>query len=222
MDSRLRVGRTTGALVLVQLVLLIVPYVILDRVLTTDYLHSAAQMSAIVKTAVFLLFGTAAVTMAIAVTAYPVLREYSLRWSLMLVAASVVWFVFQSLDNANIMSMLSLSRRFAEGGAANPDLYNLVAAQTRASRIWTHYTELLMFDVWFAVFYGGLLRFRLVPGLIALVGLLAVALHLVAIPLPMFVGYPAMMPLGASLAVSHLLVAGWLIAKGFPASEAPA
>ena len=111
--------------------------------------------------------------------------------------------------------MLSLSRRFAENAGANADLYNLLAAQTRATRMWVHYTELLVFDVWFALFYGILLRFSLVPRLISGIGLLAVALHLVAIPLPMFIGYQAVQPLGASLSVSHLLVSGWLIAKRF-------
>jgi hypothetical protein len=219
MESRLRDGRVTGILVFVQLVLLIVPYVILDRGMKTDYLTSALDMSATIKTAVFLLFGTATVTMAIAIAVYPVFREYSSRWTLCLFAMSIVWFAMQWLDNANIMSMLALSRRFAESAGANADLYNMLAAQTRSSRIWTHYTELLVFDVWFAVFYGILLRFRLVPVAIGVIGLVAVVLHLIAIPLPMFIGYPSTQPLGASLAVSHLLVAGWLLMRGFPAKQ---
>jgi hypothetical protein len=216
MESGVRIGRLTGILVFVQLALLIVPYVILMPGVTTDYLTVAAGMSATIKSAVFLLFGTATVTLAIAIITYPVFREYSQRWTLWLVAISVVWFVMQCLDNANILSMLSLSRRFVENAGANADLYNLIAAQTRSTRMWVHYTELLVFDVWFALFYGILLRFKLLPRWISIVGLLAVALHLVAIPLPMFIGYQAMPPLGASLAVSHLLVCGWLLAKGFP------
>jgi len=35
----------------------------------------------------------------------------------------------------------------------------------------------------------------------------------------MFIGYPNGGYLGASLAVSHLLVAGWLLMKGFPYRE---
>lgn len=182
---------------------------------TPEYLTVASEMSATIKTAVFLLFGTATVTMAIAITAYPVFREYSPRWTLIFLAISVVWFVMQCLDNAYILSMLSLSRRFAENAGANADLYNLLAAQTRSTRMWVHYTELLIFDVWFTLFYGIVLRFSLMPRWISIVGLIAVALHLVAIPLPMFIGYQAVQPLGASLAVSHLLVGGWLIPKGF-------
>jgi hypothetical protein len=35
----------------------------------------------------------------------------------------------------------------------------------------------------------------------------------------MFIGYQSIQPLGASLAVSHLLVGGWLIAKGFSSTR---
>lgn len=216
MESSEQKARLMGILAFVQLALLIVPYVILDQGMKTEYLTTAAGMSATIKTAIFLLFGTATVTMAIAITAYPVFRKQSQQWTILFLAISVVWFVMQCLDNAFILSMLSLSRRYVENAGANADLYNLLAAQTRSTRIWVHYTELLVFDLWFALFYSILLRFRLVPRWISLIGLLAVVLHLVAIPLPMFIGYPATQPLGASLAVSHLLVGGWLIAKGFP------
>jgi hypothetical protein len=215
METNRRVGRLTGVLVFIQLALLIVPFVILMPGVTTEYLTVAAGMSFAIKTAVFLLFGTAAVTLAIAITAFPVFRERSMRWTLCFVAISVVWVVMQSVDNANILSMLSLSRRYGESAGANGDIYNLLAAQTRSSRMWVHYTELLVFDIWFALFYGILLRFRLVPRLISVIGLLAVVLHLIAIPLPIFIGYPSTQPLGASLAVSHLLVGGWLVVNGF-------
>ena len=219
METSRRVGRMTGVLVFIQLALLIVPFVILMPGVTTEYLTVAAGMSVVIKTAVFLLFGTAAVTLAIAIAAYPIFRERSVQWTLWLLAMSVVWVVMQSIDNANILSMLSLSRRYAENAVANADIYNLLAAQTRSTRMWVHYTELLVFDIWFALFYGILLRFRLVPQLISAIGLLAVFLHLIAIPLPMFIGYPSTQPLGASLAVSHLLVGGWLVVKGFSERE---
>jgi len=215
MENSRRQGRLVGVFVIVQLVLLIVPYVMLAPGVTADYVTAAAEMSATIKTAVFLLFGTGAVTLAIAITAYPAFRERSLQWSLWLVAISIVWFVMQCVDNAYVMSMVSLSRRFAENTGANSGLYDLIAAQTRSSRMWVHYTELLGYDIWFTSFYGILLRYTLVPRLISLIGLLAVLLHLVAIPLPMFFDYPGTPLLVASLAVSHVLAGGWLIARDF-------
>ena len=211
--------RLIGVLVLVQLAGLMVPFIILMPGVTTDYLNVAAGMSATIKTAVFLLFANAAVTLAISLTAFPLVRKYSIRAAILFVVISAVWVVMQSVDNGHILSMLSLSNRFAESNGATADLYNILGAQVRSTRIWIHYTELLVIDAWFACFYGILLRYKFVPRLIAAFGLLAVALHLVAIPLPMFIGYPSTQPLGAILAVSHALVAGWLIIKGLPTYE---
>jgi uncharacterized protein DUF4386 len=212
MDAR----RLIGVLVLVQLSGLMVPFIILMPGVTTDYLNVDAGMSGTIKTAVFLLFANAVVTFAISLAAFPLIRVYSIRATILLVAISVVWVVMQSVDNAHLLSMLSLSKRFADGGGANADLYNLLGTQVRTTRIWVHYTELLVIDAWFACFYGILLKYRFVPRLVAALGLLAVALHLIAIPLPMFIGFPSTQPLGAILAVSHVLVAGWLIFKRTP------
>jgi hypothetical protein len=212
MDTR----RLIGVLVLVQLAGLVVPFIIVMPGVTTDYLNVAAGMSGTIKTAVFLLFANGAVTLAISLYAFPLIREYSIRAWILFVAISVVWVVMQSVDNAHILSMLSMSKRFVEGGGANADLYNLLGTQVRTTRVWVHYSELIVIDAWFACFYGILLKFRFVSRLVAAFGLLAVALHLIAIPLPMFIGYPSIQPLGAILAVSHLLVAGWLIAKSSP------
>ena len=100
MENNGRVARLTGILVFVQLVLLIVPYVLLDLGLKTDYLTAAAGVSTTINIAVFLLFGTATVTLAVAVTTFPVFREYNQRWTILFLAISVVWFVMQCLDNA--------------------------------------------------------------------------------------------------------------------------
>jgi hypothetical protein len=210
------VGRVVGALVFVQLAGLIVPFVLLDPAVKTDYLGVDAAMAGTIKTAVFMLFANAAVTLGIAIAAFPELRRYSVRAAILLIVVSTVWVVMQSVDNAHLLSMLSLSTRYSDAGGANADVYNVLGSQVRSTRIWVHYTELLVIDVWMAVFYALCFAYRLVPRTIGAIGLVAVAVHLFAIPMAMFIGYPNGGFLGASLAVSHVLVGGWLIAKGFP------
>lgn len=210
------VGKWIGALVLFQLAGLIVPFVLLDPSIKPNFLSVSPAHAATVKTAVFLLFANAAITLGIALAAYPELRHYSLRAAALLLVISTVWVVMQSVDNAHILSMLSLSIRNAEAPAANADMLNMLAAQVRSTRIWIHYTELLVIDVWMAVFYGVLFAYRLIPRTIGVIGFVAIAIHLFAIPLAMFIGYPNGGYLGASLALSHVLIGGWLLAKGFP------
>ena len=213
------VGRLVGLLLLVQLTGLIVPFVLLDPAVKSDYLNVDAAMAGTIKTAVFLLFANAGVTLAIALAAYPELARHSVRAALLLLVVSTIWVVMQSMDNAHLLSMLSLSSRYTDAAGTNADVFNLLGAQVRSTRIWIHYTELLVIDVWMAAFYGVLFAYRLVPRSIGIVGFLAVAIHLFAIPLAMFIGYPSGGYLGASLAFSHLLTAGWLIGRGFPHRE---
>ena len=216
MRSAKSVGRIIGILLFVQLAGLTVPFILLMPAATPEYLGVAAGMAFEIKMAVFLLFVNAVVTMSIAVAGFPVFRDHGIRFALCLLAASVVWFVMQAVDNANILSMLSFSRQYAESAGANADLFRIVGAEIRATRVWIHYTELFVIDVWFALFYGVLLRFALVPRWLAGFGILAVILHTVGIPLAFFIGYSSLIPLAFSLAISHVAIGGRLLAKGFP------
>jgi hypothetical protein len=102
----------------------------------------------------------------------------------------------------------------ADGGA-NADLYKLIAAEVRGTRGAAHYNVLLAIDVWFAAFYGALLAFRLVPRVVAGVGLAAIGLHIIGIPMSFFVGYPIVWAVAYGMAVQYVLVGGWLVVRGF-------
>ena len=55
---------------------------------------------------------------------------------------------------------------------------------------------------------------RALPRLLSAFGLLTVAAHFVAIPLPGFLGLRAVVEAGMPMALSHVATAGWLVAKG--------
>jgi hypothetical protein len=89
----------------------------------------------------------------------------------------------------------------------------------RSSRRWAHYTELLVIEAWFLVFYGLLFRLSLVPRPLAGFGMIMVMVHAAGITLPMFIGYGSMPSLGFSLALSHLALGSWLVARVFDESS---
>jgi hypothetical protein len=203
-------------LLFVQLVGLSLPFILLMPITTAGFLANAAGIAFQIRVAVLLLFANSALTIGIAIAAFPVLRKYGYRMALWFLAVSVIWFAMQAVDNAHIMGMLSLSQQYADGGAANAELFQALGGAVRSTRRWVHYTELFVIDAWFFLFYGLLFRFTLVPRALAAFGLIMVIVHLIAIPLPMFMGYKSVMPmLGASLALSHLAVGIWLLVKGF-------
>ena len=215
MRSAKSVGRLVGVLLFVQLVGLTVPFVLLLPMTTAAFLQNAGGAASQVRLAVLLLFANGALTIAIAIAAFPVLRARGERMALWLLVVSVLWFSMQAVDNAHLLSMLSLSQRFAQGPTANVELYGALAASARSSRVWAHYTELLVVEGWFLVFYGVLFRQMLVPRPLAGFGVMMVIVHAASITLPMFSGYGSVPTLGVSLALSHLALGTWLVVKGF-------
>lgn len=216
MTSAKNTGRIIGLLMVVQLSGLIVPFVLLHPLMggTEAYLAAAAGYAFQIKVATLLLLANCAVTIGMSIVSYPVFRKYGSALALLLVALSVMMFVMQAVDNAQIMSMVALSHQYLLSGAQD-ETFQTLAAVAGVTRRWVHYPVLLVIDGWLFVLFGILYRFALVPRPLAAFGLATVVLHFAAITLPLFVGYPALMPLGAAMGLGQLAIAGWLIVKGY-------
>jgi len=216
MRSEKSIGRIIGILLFAQLAGLIVPFVLLHPLtrVPAEWLANAAESSFQIKLAVCLLFANCALTIGISIAAFPVFRQYSHRMALLLVAVSVIMFTLQAVDNAHMLSMLSLSQQYAQAGGGQQEIFQTLAAALGATRRWVHYSELFVIDAWIFLLYSILYRFALVPRALAAFGLITVVLHFTAIPLPLFLGYPSVTLMGATMALSHLVLVLWLVTKG--------
>ena len=65
------------------------------------------------------------------------------------------------------------------------------------------------------MFYSLLYRFALIPRPLAAFGLITVMLHFTGIPLPLFLGYRSVTLMGATMGLSQIALALWLMARGF-------
>ena len=70
------------------------------------------------------------------------------------------------------------------------------------------------------VFYVVLYRFALVPRALAGFGLIAVTLMVTAVAMPLF-GHDVVFPMLTPLGLSQLILAVWLITKGFRGQPSP-
>jgi hypothetical protein len=215
MRSAKSIGRIIGVMLFVQLVGLALGFILLLPITTAAFLENAAGVSFQIRIAVFLLFANGALTIGIAIAAFPVFREYSYRMALWFLAFSIIWFAMQAVDNIHILSMLSLSQQYTEGGALNAELFGALATAVRSTRRWAHYTELLVIDTWFILLYISLFRFSLVPRVLAGFGLIMVFVHAIGIPLPVFAGYNIVPLMAYSMTLSYLALGTWLVVKGF-------
>ena len=216
MRSAKSTGRIIGMLLFFQLAGLIVPFVLLLPLTTgpQNYLANAVGASFQIKVAVFLLFANCALTIGITIAAVRVLRQYSEAMTLWLLAASVIMFLLQAVDNVHVLSMLSLSQQSAQAGGPD-ELFQTLAAVVGSTRRWAHITELLAIDCWIFLLYSVLYRFALVPRALAAFGLMTVMLHFTGIPLRGLVGSSPVALMGVPMALSHITLAMWLAAKGF-------
>ena len=209
-----RVGHIIGFMLLLQLVGLILPFVLIQPLTSADYFQTAASYSFQIKAAVLLFFANGAMTIGISIVAFPVFRKYSEMMAIWLIVLSVIMFVLQAVDNVYVMSMLSLSQQYADLPAPSNEALTALAAVVRATRRAAHYGELFAIDFWLMMFGAILLRFDLVPRLLAAFGLFTMALHFTAVPLIGFLGYGIYTQLGVPMAFGILANAAWLIVKG--------
>ena len=213
MEDAKRVGRMVGVMFLLMIVGLMAGFIMLDALRMTDYLGSAAGNAMRVNAGVIVLLLNGVLAVGIAIIGRPVFGQYSSAMSVWLIVCGVVMLLMQAVDTVHIMSMVSLSQQYLDSGSA--DGYQFVAASVRTARRFAHYLELFAIDFFLMMFYAILLRFGLVPRLLAGFALVTVLLQFFAVPVPGFLGYAINTNLGVPMAIGMLSVALWLMVRGF-------
>ena len=217
------VGRTVGVLLLLHLAAgLTVPFILLNQLYAPPgFLANAASIPNQVRAAVLLLFVGSAIAIGVASAAWQVFRRYSSAMALWLLALAVAGFSLQAVDNAHLLSMLSLSQEYAKAGADKADLFQALAVVVGSARKWSHYTALLVAVSWIFLLHSVLYRFRLVPRALAAFGLVGSMLQIAGVTLRGLWGYPPETRLAMPLAPAYVALALWLIVKGFDERHRP-
>ena len=217
------VGRLIGILLLAHLTGgLVVPFIMLHPLVSPPgFLVSAAGVATQVRAAVLLFFVGSAMAIAVASAGWHVFRRYSSAMALWLVALAVAAFSLQAVDNAHILSMLSLSQEYVSAGAAKAELFQGVALVVGAARKWSHYTFLLTVGCWILLLFTLLYRFRLVPRPLAAFGMIGAVLQIAGVSLRGLLGYSPEVRLAMPLAPAYVLLAVWLMVKGLDVRHRP-
>lgn len=214
-------GRWVGALMLLHLALgLIGPYVMLVPMTAPPggFLEKAAAMEIATRVSVMILILGALAPVLVAVAAWRIWRARSPALSLGLLTLAGVNLTLQFVENAQWLTMLSVSQAFhaADPGAAGE--YEAVAVAVLQAFRWVHYGHILVLVSWILVLFASLGRARLLPRWLARLGLAASAVHLMGIPLPEFMGLrlDTAALWGMPLALVYVGAAFLLVVRGFP------
>jgi hypothetical protein len=184
-----------------------------------DYLtRVSANESQVILGALFLFVGALACT-GISLALYPVLRNHSHGLAIGAVGFRTIEGVLHSLIALCWLLLVSLSGEATNAGAPASSAYRVSGALLLAGPDWLAPLALLAFGLGALCYYWVFYQARLIPRWLSTWGLVAIAMVMVSALLVMFgllesFSTPQLL-LAAPIGVQEMVLAVWLIAKGF-------
>jgi hypothetical protein len=222
MSTEKNLGRTIGVLLLAQGVGGgIINFVLLSSVIgPPGFLVNAAANPLNVSFAVLIGLVAGALSVAVAIAAFPLFRQHSQTMALWVLALGIAGLTLTVVENSTVMSLLSYSQAYAAASPADAATFEAMRVVVASSRNWAHYTHLIVGGATYLLFYAVLYRFALVPRALAAFGMLAVALQVTAVSMPIF-GFKIVMMMLMPMGIAHLALALYLAVKGFSVGPKP-
>lgn len=188
-----------------------------------DYLRAYGTMETrvLIASLLYLLMGVSLVAMAAAV--YPVLRKFSPSAALAYFGARVLEAVVYILTVISMLALVALGKEYVKSGAADAARFAPLGALLLGVSEWAGHVvlDVAIFPLGALLLYWVFFRTRLVPRWLSGWGLIGAVLYWASGALVMFqVIVPMQTPhimLQIPLALQEMVLAIWLIAKGFSA-----
>ena len=218
MDSNRKITIIAGALFITGTIAGILS--VAPAIDTPDYLIKAsANANQVVLGAVFQ-FIMAVVYIGIAITLYPVLRKYNENLALGFLNFRIIAAVFIIIGVISLLLLLALSQEFMKAGTTDPSYFHILGSLLRTGRdLVNHVAMILALSVGGLMFYFLLYQAKLVPRWLSVWGLVGTKLAIIASLLVMFhiidIITTVYMVLFLPIALQEMVLAIWLIAKGF-------
>lgn len=186
----------------------------------SGYLTDAGTHDVQVAAGVMLGFIAALAAPGIAIALYPVLRRFGEGLALGAVGFRIIEGVFYALGMFTLLSLSTLSRAFLDAGTPSDQHYTTLGHVMLAQYHWLVDAGLLLaFSLGGLMYYLVFYRSKLIPTWLSVWGIAGVVLLMVAgvlvvfdVIAPLSAGQVA---LAAPIGVQEMVLAVWLIVKGF-------
>ena len=152
---------------------------------------------------------------------YPVLKEHSEPLALGYVGFRLFEAVLFVITEINELSLINVSEGYLNSGEAGASYFENLGSSIQAENLWIFLFYVLIFTLGGLIFYSALYKSRVVPRFISIWGLIAAALLFVGTVLLMLevdtgaLGNVWELITAAPIAVNEMVLALWLIIKGF-------
>lgn len=186
-----------------------------------DYLEKLAASGNQVMVGSLLAFVAAATSAGIAISLYPVLKKYNQGLALGSVGFRLIEAVFYTVGIICQLAVFVLSQNFASAGSQGALYFQvwghvLLATGDLASFVFAVFAFCTGALMYYYIFY----QTKLIPRWLSVWGLVAIALLFAAVLITLFDGEPysisgTLIVLALPIALQEMVLAVWLIVKGF-------
>src|SRR5579859_4499248 len=220
MNSYRKIASIAGVLFILGTVTALVGDGLTESTLSApDYLtRMSAHGTQIMIGALFTLI-SAVVSGSIAISLYPVLKKYNEGLALGAVGFRLIEPVFYIVGVMSILALLLISQEFVKAGSPAASSFQLLGTLALAIHTWAYYVfGVVAYSLGALMYYVVFYQSRLIPRWLAGWGCIGEALALAAAVFMMFgltPNSPLMVALILPIAVQEIVLAGWLIVKGF-------
>ncbi len=225
MNSDKKTAMIVGVLFIIATVASLLSTVFTGSILDApDYLVKlSANGNQVIMGALFQLIAAIG-SASIAIWLYPILKKYDESLALGAVGFRLIEAVFYIVAAIGLLSLLTLSQEVLKAGTPDASYFQTIGALILAVRNSASFVfAVIAFGLGAAIYYYIFYRTKLIPRWLSVWGLIGVVLLLSAALLTMFGGQPfsisgIMLLLVLPLAMQEMVLAVWLIVKGFNSS----
>jgi hypothetical protein len=214
------IGRIVGVLTFGQVAIgILVNFVLLSPMSAqAGFLRTAFHFPTLIAASAVLGIIVGMLSVTIAAVVFSLARQFQHQGALIsatiLLTVSAASIAVSAVEQINLMSMLSLSESYAKASNVDLQTIELMSTMVATTRNWSHYIALMIGGAMILMLYSTFLQLRLVPRMLAILGVLAAMLQIVAVSMPLF-GHQIILLMIAPIGIVQIVLAFWLIVKGF-------
>jgi hypothetical protein len=226
MIDSMKYGRTSGVLFILGTVPMIAAMLLFGQHLSSpDILSAVAEhrFSTLMLALSVLVMGIACG--GIGISLYPVIKRHSEGLAVAVTGLRLMEGAIAAATAVGFFALVAVSQEFVKAGSPPGSLYQAIGAAIKAVNDWASYLYVLPFGAAALIYYAVFYRIRLVPRWLAAWGFAGILLILVSciggVLALVDPSSPVLFLLNMPILVQELVLALWLIVKGFSFSANP-
>jgi len=159
-----------------------------------------------------------AAVIGIPVMLYPIINKYSERLAVGYLAFRIVESLVLIFSKTSLLSLIPLSQAYIAAGSPEMSYFQTIGTVALSARDWASQIQVVFFSISALLFYYAVFQTKLLPRWLSIFGFIAVVCLITAnvLPVPdLTEGFNLTQLLFLPIFISEILIALWMIVKGF-------